>query len=1094
MIGLFAGGGNGDGGFATQAVIDPRALGVVANPVGSALYITDGKGNRIRKVDLLSNTITTVAGTGEGGTGGDGGPASAAQLWIPLGIAFDGQGNTYVSELTSHRVRRIDRNGIIQTVAGTGISGYNGDNISALKANISTPYGVAVDGAGNLYIADFDNHRVRMVDVRGTITTIAGNGINGYTGDNGPAVNADLGTPSDVTFDAQGNLYITDYIQCVVRRVDANGIITTVAGNNFRGYTGDGGLATQAQLNLPFRTSFDVAGNFYIADLGNNRVRRVDALTGIITTIGGTGAQGSTGDGGLAISAKLYAPSSVTIDLAGNLYIAGAVSSAAPWSYDNRVRVINPLGFISTVVGLSNDGDGGSALQGIIDPYGLSVGGTATPRDLYIADSRNNEIRKISAATGVISTAAGSGTAGFSGDNGPALSANLWSPNDTAVDSAGTIWIADTFNHRVRRVDATGTITTFAGNGRQGYSGDNGDALNASLNYPRGIAVDGAGNIYIADSSNYRIRKVTPQRIITTVAGNGTWGSSGDGGPATSAQLAFPVDVAVGSDGSLYIPENGTHKIRKVSAAGIIGTIAGTGVAGFSGDGGPATSAQLNGPTQLALDSQGNLFISDATNLRVRRIDAGTGIISTVAGIGVAGTGGDGGPAAAASLYAPTGVVIDPLAGYLYISQADSARVRVVALPSPTATPTAPNPTATPTATPPPFTATKTPTSTPTATKTSTPLPTATATATASATRTPTSTVTPIPPTAARTPTATFSPTTTRTPTLTPTRTATPLQSATPTATPANVGISGQIQYYSNAAVVAGAGVQTSGGTGGSGASLTQSQTDTTGQFALAATAGTNVQIQPQKLGDLGTAISALDAVYVLQSAVSARILSPEQRLACDVTGDGTVSAFDATLILQYNVGLIQSFPVAIHCNSDWAFIPVPVTMANQTLIAPSSTSTTCQPGAIAFQPLASAAANQNFSGVVYGDCTGNWQPSSTITTAAVHAPASSSVRLGHLLRRGATVRVPVYVDVPLFHAVKIQIRYDAQTMTAVGAHTTGEARHALSQVNTQVPGVVTAALASADPLHAGPALVLEFTNPHHSHPSVHLEHARVED
>lgn len=999
-IGLLAGGGNGDGGTATQAVIDPR--GLLLDRLQSSLYIADGKGNRIRKFDLLSKTITTVAGTGVGGVGGDGGPAIDAQLSVPLDIAFDTQGNTYVSELNSHRVRRIDTSGVIRTVAGTGVSGYNGDNISALRATLSTPYGITLDSAGNLYIADFDSHRVRRVNTSGTITTVAGNGMNGYTGDNGPAVQATLGTPSDVTFDAGGNLYIADYIQCVIRKVDANGIITTVAGNNLQGYAGDGGLATQARLNLPFRVSFDAGGNLLIADLGDNRIRRVDALTGIISTIAGTGAQGSTGDGGLATQANLYAPNSVAIDAAGNLYVGSGVSSSAQWSYDNRIRVINTAGVINTAVGLNSNGDGTSARRGIIDPYGLSIGGTASPADLYIADSRNNEIRKISAATGLISTVAGSGSAGFSGDNGAALNASLRSPNDVAVDTAGNVWIADTSNHRIRRVDPTGTITTFAGTGTQGYSGDNGDALNARLNYPRGVAVDTAGNLYIADASNYRIRKVTPQRIITTVAGNGTWGSTGDGGPATSAQLASPVDVAAGSDGSLYIPENATHKVRKVSPGGIISTIAGTGIAGSGGDGGLATAAQLNGPTQVALDAQNNLFISDSANLRVRRVDAASGTISTVAGTGTVGNEGDGGPATAANLYSPTGIVIDPQAGYLYISQADSARVRVVALP------------------------------------------------------------------------------------VLVTATATPALTPTPTATPAAVAISGQIQYYSNAAPVAGVGLLLNGSAA--------SQTDATGQFTVTASTGANWQLQPQKLGDRGAAVSALDAVYVLQSAVAARTLTAAQQLACDVTGDGTVSAFDATLILQYNVGLIQNFPVAEHCNSDWAFIPVASAISNQLLIPPHSTATTCQPGAIAFQPLLNALSDRNFSAVVYGDCTGNWQPAVTIAPAAVRAQPNTSIRLGHLLRHGQTSRIPVYVDAPGdFHAVDIQVRYDAAAMTATGAHATGGARHALTEVNTRVPGVITAALASAGALHAGPVLLLEFANAHHARTTVQLQHARIE-
>ena len=340
-------------------------------------------------------------------------------------------------------------------------------------------------------------------------------------------------------------------------------------------------------------------------------------------------------------------------------------------------------GRITTVAGNGTPkfaGDGGPATAAEInDPYGVAVSASGA---VYVADGGNDRIRKISGGT--ITTVAGQGTGGYDGDGGPATKALLNYPEDVALDSAGNLYIADTGNNVIRKVDSKGVITTVAGTGTAGYSGDNGPATSAELNLPYGLAVDSSGNLYIADWGNNRIREVS-KGIIRTVAGTGTAGYSGNGGPATSAQINNPYGVAV--DGStLYIADTGNHAIRKVSK-GVITTVAGTGTAGFSGDGGPATSAQLNYPYHVAIDRAGSLYIADTYNNRIREVTKG--VITTIAGTGKAAFSGDGGPAAAAELNSPNGIALDAT-GNIYFADELNNRIRkienTVAAPKPALT------------------------------------------------------------------------------------------------------------------------------------------------------------------------------------------------------------------------------------------------------------------------------------------------------------------------------------------------------------------------------------------------------------------------
>jgi uncharacterized protein (TIGR03437 family) len=618
--------------------------GVATDSAGNVYFLSL---NCVFKLDK-DGDATRVAGNSRAGYSGDGGPATSAQLANPLGVAVDASGNLFIADTNNYRVRRVSTNGIITTVAGNGSNGFSGDGGPATSAQLANPAGVAVDGSGNLFIVDTNynyapapNNRVRKVSTNGIITTVAGSGTWGFSGDGAPATSAQLANPAGVAVDGSGNLFIADSLNHRVRKVSTNGIITTVAGNGAAGFSGDGGPATGAGI-YPAGVVVDGSGNLFIPDAVNNRVRKV-STNGIVTTVAGNnGCCGFSGDGGPATRASLVGPIGVAVDGEGNLFIAD--------SNNNRVRKVSTDGIIATVAGNGTSGfsgDGGPAINAqMAGSNGVAVDGEG---NLFIADHNNNRVRKVS-TNGIIATVAGNGTSGFSGDGMPATSAQIWGPDGVAVDGSGNLFIADTTNNRVRKVSTDGIIATVAGNGTSGFSGDGGPATKAAMWHPLGIAVDGSGNLFIADTTNDRVRKVSTNGTITTVAGGGNSGSAGDGGPATSAQLAYPSAVAVDGSGNLFIADEHSASVRKVSANGIIATVAGNGIAAFSGDGGLATSASLTGPDSVAVDGSGNLFITDSFSNRVRKVST-DGIITTVAGNGLGGFSGDGGPATSAQLY-----------------------------------------------------------------------------------------------------------------------------------------------------------------------------------------------------------------------------------------------------------------------------------------------------------------------------------------------------------------------------------------------------------------------------------------------------------
>lgn len=648
IIRTVAGGGVGDGGPATNVAISNPYT--VATDSAGNLYISDGP--RIRKVDI-HGVITTVAGNGTRGYSGDGGLATNAQISTPTNLAADNAGNLYIADTGNNRVRKVDVNGIISTIAGDGDPGFSGDGGPATNAELDAPLAVAIDSAGDIYIVDSENERIRKVDTNGIIETIAGNGDGNELEDGVPAVDANLRQPIDIALDASGDLYIASFSKPYIRKVDASGIISTlydggcgfatcppglsfggigvdaqgnvyapatfccgilkidtngnttpVAGYGAPGFSGDGGPAVNAELNRPADVAVDGAGRVYIADSRNNRIRVVDT-NGVIDTVAGNGTDDVSGDGGPATNAQIYSPTGMAVDAAGDIYIAEF------WNQD--IRKVDTSGIISSVYSINIYGGSGfsTIIPGIPIP---TVVGADNLGNSYVADTLGNRILKID-ANGGVTTVAGTGTQGYSGDGGPATSAELDYPYDVAADADGNLYIADYFNARIRKVDTSGVISTVAGNGKGGVAGDGGPATDANIVAPN-ICVDAAGNLYFADALDDRVRKITTDGIITTVAGNGVRGYSGDGGAAVDAELAFPSGVAADSKGNVYIADAFNHRLRKVDTTGVITTLAGNGTSTNSGDGGPAADAALAGPGDVAVDGADNVYIAVANRIR----------------------------------------------------------------------------------------------------------------------------------------------------------------------------------------------------------------------------------------------------------------------------------------------------------------------------------------------------------------------------------------------------------------------------------------------------------------------------------------------
>ncbi len=729
VAGTGTAGYNGDGILATSAELD-FPTGVAVDNAGN-LYIADENNQRIRKVTVSTGDISTVAGNGTAGYNGDGILATSAELSAPRGVAVDNAGNLYIADENNQRIRKVTvSTGDISTVAGDGTTGYNGDGILATSAELNDPQGVAVDSASNLYIADSNNSRIRKVTVStGDISTIAGDGTFGYGGDGGSATSAELSTPTGVVVDNAGNLYIADENNQRIRKVTAStGDISTVVGDGSNGYIGNGGLATNAELDNPEGVAVDGSDNLYIADTFNQRIRKASVDATLPTTVVGT----------TSISQDIFvqltatsAISSITVPKAQNNvqeFTVGTVTGCATDGTTSNASgavctvpiTFNPqypgprMGALtvnngSTVVGTAGLYGTGQGPKVVQLPGGLDAvagGGTSpatavttTPEpalgaaltlsslvvsedgNLYIADFNNCLVYKVTMATGQIVVVAGNDT--YSGGSvpsttpEPALGADI-TPSDAIVDGADNLYIADNSNSLIERVDATTQeIVVVAGGGSVKPTTTPEAASSAKLAYPQGIALDGAGNMYIADQGHHVVEKLTglstasPQIVVVagTDSNAGTFSSTT---PAAATSVAInPYGLALDSAGNLYIADQGcagTHyQIDKLNPAGQIVVVAGDGSTVPSTTPEPATSAKLSLPYDVAVDGAGNLYIPDYGNMLLEKVDAATQEIVVVAGGGTTPSSTTLIPATSAKLGDTQAVAVDG-AGNFYIA------------------------------------------------------------------------------------------------------------------------------------------------------------------------------------------------------------------------------------------------------------------------------------------------------------------------------------------------------------------------------------------------------------------------------------------
>ena len=634
-----------DAGWPHGVVRLPNGDVVVADSIAHRLWLIDAEGN-----------LHIFAGDGVPGNSGDGGPATQARVFMPHDLFVDRDGNVYVAQTGDYgqtyrhnTIRRIDHEtGVITRVAGSGEAGRGGDGGPALEAEFDITCGVAVDADGNLYACGKSHNNVRRVDVRtGTIEPFAGDPDNkqGFKGDGGPALEAALNGPEHLAFDSEGSLYICDNDNNRVRKVDKKtGAISTVFGTGEASSNGDGGPAIEAGTNQPDAMCIDAHDNLYVGEVRGFRVRKVDARTGIVQTLVGTGVPG-WGEEGLpglqtrcnAIEAGIWADPDGTV-LWGD-------SSGRLRRYDGGT------GVVTTVFGGTSIHDGGPATAAFLTlPGGISLdpGGS-----IFIADTKGQRIRAIEADSGIIRTVAGNGARCYGGDGGPAAEAYLGNPSDVSVDRRGRVAFVDGLSGRVRRVDEYGIVDTVAGTGELTDRGIGGPARSVCFLSLRSLEHAPNGDIYVGDGVG-RISLIDETTgTVNAIAGDGVRAYTGDGGPAAHARIGIPSAIAVDEDGNLYFTDGQYHVVRRIDTSGVITTLAGTGERGCSPNGTPAIASRLDRPQGIAVCSDGTLAFSDTNNNRVCRVSA-AGKLETIAGSSVPGDTGDGGPATRAGLNRPT--------------------------------------------------------------------------------------------------------------------------------------------------------------------------------------------------------------------------------------------------------------------------------------------------------------------------------------------------------------------------------------------------------------------------------------------------------
>jgi sugar lactone lactonase YvrE len=618
----------------------------------------------------VTPTLALLAGN-VGGSGSNDGPLATAHFSNPSGVAIDSAGNIYVTQLGFNSVRKITPTGLVSTLAGTSnVSGSTDGNGTA--ASFNTPTGIAADSAGNVYVLDSGNFTIRKITSTGEVSTLAGTpGVRGSA--DGSGAEASFYYSSGIAADSTGNVYVADSGNNTIRKITQTGMVSTLAGTS--GIVGStDGTGAAASFNNPTGIAADSAGNVYVADYGNNTIRKVTP-TGAVSTLAGTpGIYGNADGSGAA--ASFFFLSGIATDSAGNIYVADTGNI--------NIRKITSTGVVTTLAGMpgipgNTDGTGLAASFFILAGIAADSAG-----NIYVADTGNSSIRKITPA-GVVSTMVGASVVGSS--DGSGAEASFRNPSGVAADSAGNAYIADTGNNTIRKVTPAGQVSTLAGMpGVLGSSDGAGAAAN--FNHPTGIATDSAGNVYIADSGNSAIRKIAPDGVVSTLAGkSGMIGS--DDGSGADARFNYPSAVAADGAGNVYVADQGNNVIRKIAPDGVVSTLAGThGEMGSQNGAGAAASFYF--PSGIATDSAGNVYVADSGNnpypswvfpppfiqqSTIRKITP-AGVVTTLAGIpGVIGSAD--GIAALASFNYPTGLATDS-AGNVYVADTGNHTIRKI--------------------------------------------------------------------------------------------------------------------------------------------------------------------------------------------------------------------------------------------------------------------------------------------------------------------------------------------------------------------------------------------------------------------------------
>lgn len=638
--------------------------------------------------------FTTLAGTAGSVINSADGTGSAAQFDSPRGVAVDSAGNLYIGDTGNNTVRKVTPAGVTTTLAGGAGTAANADG-TGTAARFNEPWGLAVDNGGTVVLADASNNSIRKITSAGVVTTFAGGGAPACTDGTGTAAKFD--EPRGVAIDGSGTIYVSDYDNHVIRKITPAGVVTTLAGSCDQEGSADG-TGTAARFRGPHAIAVDAAGTVYVADTGNHNIRKITPA-GVVTTLpttpgaiseprgiavdssgviyiadygshvikrittdnfvsvyaGATGLPGTTDASGS--SARFQFPSGVAVS-SGTIYIAD--------TENDTIRAISSSASVTTLAGRagrSSSVDGAGSAARFEDPFSLAADVNGV---VYVADSASHTVRKVT-STGDVTTYAGSAGI-YASTDGTGSGARFYSPFGVAVDTAGNVYVADSYNSTIRKIGLGGVVTTLAGTAFQRGTTD-GTGSAARFDQPFGIAVDANGNVYVSDATMNTIRKITPAGVVTTLAGAAGQAGSTDG-TGTAAKFAVPYGVAVDSAGNVYVADHGNHVVRKITAAGVVTTLAGAGTAG-SNDG-TGTAAKFNFLSGVAVDANGVVFVADTDNHSIRQITA-AGVVTTIGGSTT--TGSTNGSGTAARFYNPKGIAIDKN-GVLYIADRGNHTIR----------------------------------------------------------------------------------------------------------------------------------------------------------------------------------------------------------------------------------------------------------------------------------------------------------------------------------------------------------------------------------------------------------------------------------